>query len=76
MRSWSYRDARTRNFAAAKQSKAFSRFERSARLKLDGLQAATSLGDLAALPGNRFESLKGERKRPYGIRINDPWDLF
>src|ERR1700678_102573 len=28
------------NFAAGKQSRAFSTFERSARLKLDGLQAA------------------------------------
>jgi proteic killer suppression protein len=29
--------------------------------------------DLAALPGNRFEALKGKRKGLYSIRINDQW---
>ena len=28
-------------------------------MKLDRLEAAVSLGDLAALPGNRFEALLG-----------------
>ena len=31
--------------------------------------------DLAALPGNRFESLKGDRKGQYSIRINDQWRI-
>jgi len=56
-----------------KRVKAFAGIERSARLKLDRLEAATSLQDLAALPGNRFESLKGHRKGQYSIRINDQW---
>jgi proteic killer suppression protein len=42
-------------------------------MKLDRLEAATSLEDLAALPGNRLEALKGARRGPYGIRINDQW---
>lgn len=67
----SYRDKRTRDFAAGKWVKAFSGFERPARLKLDRLDAATSIGDLAALPGNRFETLAGDRKGQYSIRIND-----
>ena len=67
----SYRDKRTRDFAAGKRVKAFSGFERSARLKLDRLESATSLRDLAALPGNRFEALMGDRKAQYSIRIND-----
>ena len=71
----SYRDNRTREFAAGKFVKAFSGFDRSARLKLDRLEAATSLGDLAALPGNRFEVLLGDRKGQYSIRINDQWRL-
>lgn len=69
----SYRDERTRDFAAGKRVKAFSGIERSARLKLDRLEAAVSLKDLAALPGNRFEALKGKRKGQYSIRINDQW---
>jgi toxin HigB-1 len=39
------------------------------------MEAATSLGDLAALPGNRFEVLVGDRKGQYGIRINDQWRI-
>ena len=69
----SYRDKRTREFAAGKRVKPFSGFERSARLKLDRLEAATSLRDLVVLPGNRFEALIGDRKGQYSIRINDQW---
>ncbi len=71
----SYRDKRTRDFGAGRRVKAFAGFERSARLKLDRLEAATSLRDLAALPGNRFEALKGHRRGQYSIRINDQWRI-
>lgn len=70
---FSYRDERTRDFASGKRVKAFAGIERSARLKLDRLEAATSIRDLAALPGNRFEALKGKRKGQYSIRVNDQW---
>ena len=70
-----YRDKRTRDFAAGKRVKAFSGFERAARLKLDRLEAATGLRDLAALPGNRFEALAGDRKGQCSIRINDQWRM-
>ncbi|PYT92698.1 MAG: plasmid maintenance system killer protein [Acidobacteria bacterium] len=70
-----YRDKRTRDFAAGKRVKAFSGFERPARLKLDRLEAAMSWRDLAALPGNRFEALVGDRKGEYSIRINDQWRI-
>ncbi len=69
----SYRDERTRDFATGRRVKAFFGIERAARLKLDRLEAAASLKDLAALPGNRFEVLKGKRKGQYSIRINDQW---
>jgi toxin HigB-1 len=71
----SYRDKRTRDFAAGKRVKAFSGVERPARLKLDRLEAATSIRDLAALPGNRFEALAGDRRGEYSIRINDQWRI-
>jgi proteic killer suppression protein len=58
-----------------KTFKAFSNFERSAHLRLDRLEAATSLKDLAALPGNFFEALKGDRRGQYSIRINDQWRI-
>jgi len=69
----SYRDKRTKDFAVGKRVKSFSGIERPARLKLDRLEAATILKDLSALPGNRFEALKGNRKGQYSIRVNDQW---
>ena len=71
----SYRDKRTRGFAAGKRVKGFLGSERSARLNLDRLEAVAALRDLAALPGNRFEVLKGDRKGQYCIRINDHWRI-
>ena len=65
----------TADFAAGKRVKAFSGFERAARLKMDRLEAATLLKDLAMLPGNRFEALKGDRRGQYSIRINDQWRI-
>ena len=71
----SYRDKRTADFAAGKRVKAFAGVERAARLKLDRVEAAHVLRDLAVLPGNRFEALKGDRKGQYSIRINDQWRI-
>jgi toxin HigB-1 len=71
----SYRDKRTRDFAAGKFVKAFSGIDRPARLKLDRLEAAAAVKDLAALPGNRFDALAGDRKGQYSIRINDQWRI-
>jgi len=69
-----YRDKRTRDFAEGKRVKAFDGIARRAELKLDQLDAATGLRDLA-LPGNHLESLKGDRKGQYSIRINDQWRI-
>lgn len=71
----SYRDKRTKDFAAGKRVKAFFGIERAARLKLDRLDAAVVLRDVAALPGNHFEALRGDRKGQYSIRINDQWRI-
>jgi len=70
----SFRDKRTRELAEGNRVKAFSGFEVKAELKLDQLEAATSLLDLS-LPGNRLESLKGDRQGQYSIRINDQWRI-
>jgi toxin HigB-1 len=71
----SYRDKRTRDFAAGKRVKAWSGIEPACRLKLDRLEAAVVLKDLAVLPGNRFEALRGDREGQYSIRINDQWRI-
>ena len=70
----SYRDKRTRQFAEGTRVKAFGGFERKAEMRLDQLEAATSLLDVD-LPGNRLEALKGDRKGQYSVRINDQWRI-
>ena len=71
----SYRDRRTERFARGDAVKEFSGFSRQAEVRLDRLDAATSLRDLGALPGNRLEALKGNRKGQHSIRINDQWRI-
>ena len=44
-----------------------------ARRKLDQLDAAGELRDLASPPGNRLEALRGNRKGQHSIRVNDQW---
>jgi toxin HigB-1 len=71
----SYRDKRTQEFANGKRVTAFSGFERRAQIRLDRLEAATSIKDVAVLPGNFFEALKGDRRGQYSIRINEQWRI-
>ncbi len=71
----SYRDKATERFANGHRVREFSGFARQAEMRLDRLEAATSLADLAALPGNRLEALKGDRVGQFSIRINDQWRI-
>ena len=41
--------------------------------KLEQLDLAQTIGDLRAPPGNRLESLKGDRAGQWSVRINDQW---
>jgi proteic killer suppression protein len=70
-----FRDRRTAAFARGESVRAFAGFARQAWMRLDRLEAAISLRDLAALPGNRFETLRGDRKGQFSIRINDQWRI-
>jgi proteic killer suppression protein len=48
---------------------------RPARRKLLYLHDVAEVGDLRVPPGNRLESLKGEWRGFYSIRINDQWRI-
>ena len=74
-RSVGFRDKRTRVFAEGGLVKSFSGFLRQAEMKLDQLEAATTVRDLAVLPGNQLEALKGDRKGQLSIRINNQWRI-
>lgn len=71
----SYRGRRTARFASGERVKAFSGFAHQAEIRLDRLDSAIDLADLAALPGNRLEALSGNRDGQYSIRINDQWRI-
>ena len=47
--------------------------QRVARRRLRLLDVATSLNDLAAIPGNHLEALTKDRKGQHSIRINRQW---
>ncbi len=67
-------DKRTEAFYLGRRVAAFSGFERSASRKLDQLDAAIDIRDLAR-PGNRLEALKGDRRGQWSIRINNQWRI-
>lgn len=50
-------------------------FRTTAERKLQMLNRATRLDDLRIPPQNRLESLKGDRKGQWSIRVNDQWRL-
>jgi proteic killer suppression protein len=49
--------------------------ERPARRKLLYLSRVRVLQDLSVPPGNRLETLRGNRRGQYSIRINDQWRI-
>ena len=71
----SYRNKTTERFASGQHAQGFSGFTRQAEMRLDRLETATNLADLAALPGNQLEALKGGRAGQFSIRINDQWRI-
>jgi proteic killer suppression protein len=71
----SYRGKDTERLAAGERVRQWEPFRRQAEKRLRILDAATSLGDLAALNSNRLEVLTGDRKGQYSIRINRQWRI-
>jgi proteic killer suppression protein len=71
----SFRSKDTERLFGRERVKRFRNIERVARRKLEMLDAATTLGDLRALPGNRLEALVGDRKGQHSIRINDQFRI-
>jgi proteic killer suppression protein len=71
----SYGDRRTKRFAEGERVREFDAIAKAARRRLARLSAALSLADLAALSGNRLETLKGDRAGQHSIRINSQWRI-
>jgi toxin HigB-1 len=72
----SVRDKRVLEIAAGQVPKRFPpNLMMAAERRVRALTVATSLDDLREPPGNRLESLKGDRSGQFSIRINDQWRL-
>ncbi len=71
----SFRDRDTEKLFRDEFVRRLQSIEKSTRRKLRLLNGARALADLAALPGNRLETLKGNRAGERSIRINDQWRI-
>ena len=72
----SFGDRRTEAPFADAFVREFQGFARSAKRKLEAINAAASLTDLAVPPSNRLEKLRGQLSGYYSIRINDQWRVI
>lgn len=70
-----FKDKRTALFAQGEFVRAFQGFESQGWKRLEILDAALSLEDLAGLPSNRLEALRGDRQGQFSIRINQQWRI-
>ena len=75
----SFADATTADLWEERNSKAARRMPRDlwpvVHRKLTMLDSAQRLDDLAAVPGNRFEALTGDRKGQHSIRVNQQYRI-
>ena len=71
----SFGDKDTAKFASGETVRRFQSFERAAYRKIKYLMAAVTLEDLRSPPGNRLETLSGDRAGQHSIRINDQWRI-
>jgi proteic killer suppression protein len=62
-----FRDERVRQFEG---------IVRRAKRKLESVNAASRLVDLAIPPSNRLEKLQGDLKEFFSIRVNDQWRVI
>ena len=70
-----FRSRETQRLWVSGVSRRFQKFARKAFQKLRMVDAAKTLGDLSALPGNRLKALKGDRHWQHSIRINDQYRI-
>jgi toxin HigB-1 len=67
----SFKCSDTEHLFFGKRVKRFVNIEAVAMRKLAMLNRAESLSDLRVPPGNRLETLRGDRIGQYSVRVND-----
>ncbi len=71
----SFKDRKTQRFFEGHHVAEFQGFANQATRRLAYLDSAESLQDLANLPSNRLEALRGNRAGWHSIRINRQWRI-
>ena len=69
----SFRCKETQKLFETGRSKRFGSIAKVATRKLAQLDAAETLAFLASPPGNRLETLVGDRQGQHSMRVNDQW---
>lgn len=64
-----------RFFATGKSRRLPTEIIKRAAMRLTQLNSATSIEDLRFPPSNRLETLKGDRKGQWSVRINSQWRI-
>jgi toxin HigB-1 len=72
----SFGDSRTEALFRDQFVPDFQGIARRAKRKLEAINAASGLRDLAVPPSNRLERLRGDLRGFYSIRINDQWRVI
>lgn len=70
-----FKDRRTLRFYEGQRVPEFQAFADQASRRLTILDSATAVSDLLNLRSNRIETLSGDRKGQYSIRINRQWRI-
>ena len=71
----SFKDKDAEKLASGERVKRLQSIEDVARRKIRQLEIANVLEDLRIPPGNRLETLKGNRVGQHSIRINDKFRI-
>ena len=66
----SFKNAATLELFEKGKSRQWPGIQSAAKRKLDQIEAAIQLDDLRSPPGNRLETLQGDRTGQHSIRIN------
>lgn len=72
----SFGDRKTAELFGDRFVREFQGFAARAKRKLEAVNAASRLGDLAVPPSNQLEKLHGRLKEFYSIRINKQWRVI
>lgn len=69
----SFKCSDTQDLFEGRRVARFVNIQNAALRKLAMLHRVTQVEELRIPPGNRLESLKGDRNHLYSIRVNDQW---